>query len=298
MDWTGELDATAGRRRTQSLESMESMGEHGSTQHHLVVVVDTRLSATSHSGLSFCYPLHSDAAGRVMVAPRRGTAQGTTRATTTKSASTTTTTATTDAAARTRGEPRVAVVTSDDEQCLLGAANGGLGSLRCVCSTPTLHICHPTAPFAEPAISSHGCDGGGDLPISARPALAAIVTRRAPPYKCKDPTTVLKSPPCALRLKKQLVILNQPHAATPIGSGHRANRRAWHQQRSGQRLQVTASLFSWPPWLRRCVYRPRKRPSKGIPHEATDAFSCALPRPRVVPLLTTRQLDPHTPPMH
>lgn len=143
-------------------------------------------------GLSFCYPLHSDAAGRVMVAPRRGTAQGTTRATTTKSASTTTTTttATTDAAARTRREPRVAVVTSDDEQCLLGAANGGLGSLRCICSTPTLHICHPTAPFAEPAVSSHGCDGGGDLPISARPALAAIVTRRVPPYKCKDPTTV------------------------------------------------------------------------------------------------------------
>ena len=250
MDWTGGLDATIGRRRAQS---MENMGEHGSTQHHLVVVVDTRLSATSHSGLSFCYPLHSDAAGRVMVAPRRGTAQGTTRATTTKSASTTTTTttATTDAAARTRGGPRVAVVTSDDEQCLLGAANGGLGSLRCICSTPTLHICHPTAPFAEPAVSSHGCDGGGDLPISARPALAAIVTRRVAPYKCKDPTTVWKLPPCALQPKKQLVILNQLHAATPIGSGYRANRRAWHQQRSGQRLKSPPPCSPWPPWLRR-----------------------------------------------
>jgi hypothetical protein len=255
---------------------MESMGEHGSTQHHLVVVVDTRLSATSRSGLSFCYPLHSDAAGRVMVAPRRGTAQGTTRATTTKSASatTTTTTATTDAAARTRGEPRVAVVTSDDEQCLLGAANGGLGSLRCICSTPTLHICHPTAPFAEPAVSSHGCDGGGDLPISARPALAAIVTRRVAPYKCKDPTTVWKLPPCALQPKKQLVILNQLHAATPIGSGHRANRRAWHQQRSGQRLQVTASLLS----LASLVATLRRLPHEVCLSKAFFAADCILAR--------------------
>ena len=152
-----------------------------------------------------------------------------------------------DAAARARGEPRVAVVTSDDEQCLLGAANGGLGSLRCICSTPTLHICHPTAPFAEPAVSSHGCDGGGDLPISARPALAAIVTRRVAPYKCKDPTTVWKLPPCALQSKKQLVILNRPRAATPIGSGHRANRRAWHQQRSpppSHRLLVLLGLLA------------------------------------------------------
>jgi len=246
------------------------------------------------SGPQFLLPSAFGRCGRVMVAPRRGTAQGTTRATTTKSASTTTTTttATTDAAARTRREPRVAVVTSDDEQCLLGAANGGLGSLRCICSTPTLHICHPTAPFAEPAVSLHGCDGGGDLPISARPALAAIVTRRVPPYKCKDPTTVWKSPPCALQPKKQLVILNQPHAATPIGSGHRANRRAWHQQRSGQRLQVTASLL-----LRRCV-GCLMRHAFQRPFSPPIAFLRALPRPRVVPSLITRQLDPHTPPMH
>lgn len=78
------------------------------------------------------------------MAPRRGTAQGTTRATTTKSATTksaatttTTTTATTDAAARTRGEPRVAVVTSDDEQCLLGAANRGWEA--CAASAPPPH---------------------------------------------------------------------------------------------------------------------------------------------------------------
>ena len=53
MDWTGGLDATIGRRRAQS---MENMGEHGSTQHHLVVVVDTRLSATSRSGPQFLLP--------------------------------------------------------------------------------------------------------------------------------------------------------------------------------------------------------------------------------------------------
>ena len=227
------------------------MDEHGNAQHHLVVVVDTRLSATSRSGPQFLLPSAFGRCGVLWWLHEGALLKATTRATTTKSASTTTTTATTDAAARTRGGPRVAVVTSDDEQCLLGAANGGLGSLRCICSTPTLHICHPTAPFAEPAVSSHGCDGGGDLPISARPALAAIVTRRVAPYKCKDPTTVWKLPPCALQPKKQLVILNQLHAATPIGSGYRANRRAWHQQRSGQRLKSPPPCSPWPPWLRR-----------------------------------------------
>ena len=204
-------------------------------------------------GLNFCYPLHSDAAGRVMVAPRRGTAQGTTRATTTKSASTTTTTATTDAAARTRGEPRVAVVTSDDEQCLLGAANGGLGSLRCVCSTPTLHICHPTAPFAEPAISSHGCDGGGDLPISVRPALAAIVTRRVPPYECKYPTTVWKLPPCALHRKSNSSSSISPMLQHPLALAIEQTGVPGISSGQASASKSPPPCSPWPPWLRRCV---------------------------------------------
>ena len=55
-------------------------------------------------GLNFCYPLHSDAAGRLWWLHEGALLKGTTKATTTKSASTTATTATTDAAARTRRE--------------------------------------------------------------------------------------------------------------------------------------------------------------------------------------------------
>ena len=246
-------------------------------------------------GLSFCYPLHSDAAGGLWWLHEGALLKATTRATTTKSASTT---ATTDAAARTRGEPRVAVVTSDDEQCLLGAANGGLGSLRCVCSTPTLHICHPAAPLAEPAISSHGCDGGGDLPITTRLALAAIVTRRAPLASVKDPTTVLKLPPCALRPKKQLVILNQPMLQHPLALAIEQTGVPGISSGQASASKSPPPCSPWPPWLRRCVgclmrhafQRPFSRPM--------DAFLRALPPPRVVPLLTIRQLDPHTSPMH
>jgi hypothetical protein len=57
QDSTGGLDRRIGCNNwPPSMESMESMDEHGSTQHHLVVVVDTRLSATSRSGPQFLLP--------------------------------------------------------------------------------------------------------------------------------------------------------------------------------------------------------------------------------------------------
>ena len=172
-----------------------------------------------------------------------------------------------------------------------------MGSLRCICSTPTLHICPPTAPFSEPAISSHGCDGGGDLPISTRPALAAIVTRRVPPYECKDPTTVWKLPPCALHRKSNSSSSISPILQHPLALAIEQTGVPGISSGQASASKSPPPCSPWPPWLRRCVGCLMRHAFQRPFSPPMDAFLRALPRPRVVPSLT-RQLDPHTLPMH